>query len=108
MDECFGEPISVYTDDDALEDGIIAEPFPNRFPKFFFTIGVYSAIESVQDDRTFEQRAIPLIMDAVMIVKANPDDYLWTDGLEGNVTGKMVWIGGNSSGGLTLMFPEER
>jgi len=43
-----------------------------------------------------------------MIVKANPDDYLWTDGLEGNVTGKMVWIGGNSSGGLTLMFPEER
>jgi hypothetical protein len=109
MTEMFGDPISVYTDDDALEDGMIGEPFPAKFGvRVFLTVRVHEAIEAVQDDRTFEQRAIPLIQDALLIVKGNPADHLWTEGLGGNVTGKDVWIGANGSGGITLMFPDER
>jgi hypothetical protein len=37
--------------------------------------------------------------------KKDPNEYLWTKGLEGNVTGQTVWIGMNEKGGITLMFP---
>ena len=50
---------------------------------------------------------IPLLQDALMICKAKPNDHLWTKGLEGNVTGKDVWIALNERGGITLMFPED-
>ncbi len=102
----FGEPISSYTSDDALEDGQLVEPFPDKFPKFFLTDGVFRAIERIEQG-TFEQKAIPLMVDAAMIVRAKPDDYIWTKGLEGNVTNVTVWIGRNEKGGLTLMLPEE-
>ena len=108
LTEFFGEPISVYTAEQAIDDGILVDAsFDGRFPGCLFTRGVFEAIEAVNDDRTLAQRAIPLLMDAAMIVKRKPDDRLWTDGLFGNVTGRDVWIARNELGGLTLMFPDE-
>ena len=110
--ELFGEPISVYTDQDAIDDGILAYPYPDKFPGCLFTAGVHAAIEDVDDSRTYDQRAIPLLMDAALTVRAgqkrDPDQLLWTRGLFGNVTGREVWIELNGMGGFTLMFPDER
>lgn len=108
----FGSPISSYTSRQAIADGVLVHPFPERFPGCLLTIGVHAAIETVQDQRTYAQRAIPLLQDAALIVlaglKRDPDETLWTRGLYGNVTGREVWIGLNDLGGFTLMFPEER
>ncbi|MCK4601055.1 MAG: hypothetical protein KAU28_01225 [Phycisphaerae bacterium] len=103
----WGEPISTYTSEQAEEDGVLVHPFPDRFPNFFLTRSVHNAIESAGDEHAYPQRAIPLIMDAVLIARARPNDHLWTKGLDGNVTGKTVWISRNERGGLTLMFPED-
>jgi hypothetical protein len=114
MDETFGEPISVYGAEQAIEDGVLVHPYPDRWPWLLLTIGVHAAIEEAikGTERTYDQAAVPLCQDAIMIAQAgqkkDPNEYLWTKGLEGNVTGQTVWIGMNEKGGITLMFPEER
>lgn len=110
MKETFGNVIYQYTSRQAIEDGVLVEPFPDKFPGVLLTIGVHEAIvENIADGlgRTYAQAVIPLLMDAVMVVKSKPREHLWTKGLEGNVTGKKVWITINDLHGLTLMFPEE-
>lgn len=99
--------ISSYTDEDAIEDGVLVRPFPEKAPKILFTAAVHAAIEAVNDGRTYAQKAIPLILDAARIVGRRVNDRLWTEGLEGNVTGQDLWIGRNGLGGLTLMFPSD-
>ena len=110
----FGEPIVSYTSQDAIADGVLVEPFPERFPGWLFTTGVHEAIEGVDDGRSYEQKAIPLIMDAALVVRGqakrpgcDDPEHLWTEGLDGNVTGETVWIARNDLGGCTLMFPRE-
>jgi len=109
MSELFGEPIYSYTSRQAIEDGVLFEPFPDKFPGALFTAGVHAAIErAIQgSQRTYAQAAIPLLMDAAMVCRAAPSEDLWTDGLHGNVTGSDVWIGRNDLGSFTIMFPEE-
>lgn len=99
--------VFAYTAKQAIEEGVLVHPYPKRFPGLLFTAGVHAAIEEQDDGRTYDQKAIPLIMDAVMIAKAKPNDHMWTKGLEGNVTGQTVWIAENEFGSLTLMFLEE-
>jgi hypothetical protein len=113
----FGEPISVYTSRQAIEDGILIEPSRETHPNCLMTCAVYEHIrrrEEIPEDRSDEatalrwkQRVVPLLMDALMIIRANPDDYLWTNGLDGNLTGRELWIALNDIGGFTLMFPED-
>lgn len=118
LTEIFGDPISVYTSDEAVDDGMLVEAAPDQYgPKILFTRAVFDAVwppELVDNDddrhpdgRTYLQRAIPLIQDALLICRGRPNDHLWTAGLEGNVTGRDVWIGLNERGGITLMFPED-
>ena len=108
LTEMFGEPISTYTSTEAVDDGFIVVAAPDQYgDKTLFTRALFEAIEAIDDGRTYLQKAIPLIQDALMICKADPTDHLWTKGLEGNVTGKTVWIGLNELGGITLMFPED-
>ena len=101
------EIISEYTDQQAIEDGFVAEPYPDRFPGALFTSAVHEAIEAVDDGRTYEQKAIPLLMDAVLIVNSDRREHLFTKGLEGNVTGQTLWIGRNGMNGFTIMLPNE-
>ncbi len=100
------EPISVYTSRQAVEDGILVEPYPDKFPDWLLTRAVFEAVETVQDGRDLSQKLIPLLMDAGWIVRRR-QDHLHTKGLEGNVTGQAVWIGANDLGAYTLMFPED-
>ena len=67
MEAFFGEPIVSYTSRDAIADGVLAEPFPDRFPGWLFTTGVHEAIEGTADGRSYEQKAIPLLMDAALV-----------------------------------------
>lgn len=108
MTEIFGEPIATYTARQAIEDGVLVEPHPTRFPGWLMTRGVYDTIVELGegDERCFGMRAIPLLMDARMIVMKRRD-HLHTKGLEGNVTGKTVWIAENDLGAYTLLFPDE-
>ena len=119
------EPISTYTSDQAVDDGMLVEAAPKQFgPAVLFTRAVFDAVYPGSEDdprdnpldehgRNYLQRAIPLIQDALLICKARPKhadgspEHLWTKGLEGNVTGREVWIGKNERGGITLMFPED-
>jgi len=120
-----------YSDQDAVDDGVlidVSESVKITRGRWFVTQGVHCAIENIDDVRTYDQKMIPLVMDAMFIVDAKildimkkldkaqitVDDLidnqgdLFCSGLEGNVTGQDVWIGMNSSGGYTLMFPSER
>ncbi len=120
------EVISSYTADQAIADGVLVEPLPDDFPKMLLTAAVHAKIMETPttqeleerggynqkvDDRTPEQRIIPLFMDALRVaakgVKKDPEEYLWTEGLEGNVTGKKLWLSINEFSGLTIMFPED-
>lgn len=108
----FGEVISYYTSEQAIEDGVLVHPYPVKFPWLLLTRSIHCAIEDAirGSDRTYDQATIPLMQDAVMLARANPPltaGHVWTDGLLGNVTGGPVWVGLNEKGGLTLMRPED-
>jgi len=98
-----------YTCEQAIEDGLLVHPFPERYPWLLFSVSVHAAIKQAIEgtERTYKQAAIPLMMDAVMLAKADPHGTPWNDGLEGNVTGKPVWVALNEKGGLTLMHVED-
>lgn len=103
----FGDPISTYGSDEAIEDGVLHHLYPKEFPWLLVTDSVLRAIEAVQDGRTDEQKVLPLFRDCVMLARSKPSDHLWTDGLVGNITGELVWVARNEKGGITVMFPED-
>jgi hypothetical protein len=119
MEDFFGEPISVCTDQDAIDDGQLVVVDEDRFPGCLFTHGVHTAIMEkvnfeakkygINKSRSYMQIAFPLMMDVIMVAKQNPNESLYTgNALEGNATGKTLWFGMNGIGGITVMFPEER
>ena len=104
----YGEPISTYTDDQAIDDGFLVVAAPDQYgPKILLSRAVFEVLDADTDDQEYLQKVIPLIQDALMICRARPHDHLWTRGLDGNVTGRDVWIALNGRGGITLMFAED-
>ena len=99
--------ISTYTEEQGIEDGMFVQPFPDKFPGALFTSAVHEAIEALDNGQTYEQRAIPLLMDAVTIVNSDRREHLFTTQLEGNVTGQTLWIGRNGMNGFTIMLPSD-
>jgi len=103
--------ICTYTSADAEADGVLIHYAPITPGRWYFTIGVHEAIESKKDGRSYFQKLTPLMCDALMLVNAtlkkNRDEHLITEGLEGNVTGRPLWVGRNETSGWTVMFPEE-
>lgn len=98
------EVIFRYTSEQAIEDGVLYHPFPQRWPWLLITASVHAACSS-DEGRTYEQALVPLLMDCIMEVKGNPsEDRLWT--LDHTVAGT-VWIAVNEKGGLTVMKPED-
>lgn len=102
-----------YTSEQAIDDGVLVEAFPKQFPKLLLTQAVYADItEKIEGtERTPAQAIIPLFQDAVLVFRAaqkkDPNEYLVTEGLEGNITGKTLWVAANEVGGLTIMYPED-
>ena len=106
FEDLFGEPISVYTDAQALDDGFLVavpgEGSVNRatravFDHFASPIGASQAVGSVMN--------ITPLMEAIRaMLKIVPDKDGWRTGEFQGVT---LWLIPNEVGGLTLMFPED-
>ena len=102
-----------YSTDQAIEDGVLVHPFPDKFRYLLLSAAVFADIEQKIEDteRTLAQAIIPLMDDAIMLMRAarqkDPDEYMVTEGLEGNITGKTLWVAMNEVGGLTIMYPED-
>ena len=120
MAEVFGNPVSVYTESQAIEDGMLVVVDQDRFPGCLFTAAVHAAImekvgylsrrDGIGEAQAYLQVAMPLMMDVVATAKkpANRTESLYTGNeLDGNVTGKTLWFGMNQGGGITVMFPED-
>lgn len=45
------QPIYEYTSDEAIEDGMLTEPYPDKFPGWIITTGVHEAIAAKADDK---------------------------------------------------------
>ncbi len=111
MTEFYGEPISVYTDEQAIEDGQLVMVDETLFPGCLFTQAVMTVImdKVEKGQRTYLQIVAPLMQDVMMIARKHPTEPEYTGNeLDGNVTGKTLWFGMNQSGGITVMFPEDR
>ena len=106
--------VSSYGIEQAVADGIMIQPYPEKWPWLCVSIGVWAAIEDQNDGRTMDQKLIPFLTDVIMFVQAkhrrnNQDpETEWFGGLDGNVTGRDVWFSVNDKGGLSVYFPEER
>lgn len=105
-----GDLVDSYTDDQALQDGAIWEPFPEKWPKLYVTAGVIAGCRQKSENgpRTFGQVLVPLIGDLIMATKKaimnNPSCDLVA--LHHTALGT-VWSRPNMSGGMTIMLPEE-
>ena len=105
IDEFFGEPISRYTDQQAVADGVLVavpgEDGVNRvtravFDHFTESLGTSPITGSVAN--------ITSLMDAIRaMLQIEPDDG-WR---VGEYQGRGLWLIPNEVGGLTLMFPED-
>lgn len=98
----FGEPIHSYTADQAIEDGILHHPYPQRWPWLLVTNSVHADCND-QTGRTYDQCLVPLLMDCILAVRGKKD---YPVVLEHTVAGT-VWIMPNEKGGMTVMKPED-
>jgi len=125
LSDFFGEPISVYTEDQAIAAGILHHPWPGRWPWLLLTNTVVVEAEEVSKRRwpsqdrypkngnptpeeALDNVLVPLVMDAIMETqrqhKLNPRVDLVE--LEHTAVGT-VWIRPNGKGGITIMKPED-
>lgn len=110
VQDLFGEVISSYSDDQAIEDGVLVHPFPEKWPYLLVTATVYGECERVAESRgiPIEPVLVPLLIDCIMATKAavkhRRDADLVT--LEHTAVGT-VWVRPNGAGGMTVMKPED-
>lgn len=99
--------IYTYSALDAVNDGLLAEPYPERFPRLLITRRITQAC-SEQPGRSFDEALVPLLIDAIVAVKAaiargGPRPPIT---LEHTVAGT-VNVYPNELGGMTLTTPGE-
>lgn len=103
LDDFFGEPISVYTDAHALDDGVLVavpgEDGVNRVTRAVFDYFV----KAIGAPRHQVMDITPLMAAIDFMLTIMPDDG-WR---MGDYAGKHLWLIPNEIGGLTLMFPED-
>ena len=107
-----GAVVFSYTARDAINDGVLFEPYPKRWKNLLVTSSIHHdcARENVDDKRSYDQRLIPLIIDCIGKCNVNA---IKNDGkldapvvLNGTYCGT-VWVMENGLGGLTVMKPED-
>lgn len=97
------EIISRYTIEQALEDGVLIQPYPTRWPWLCITPAIQYACSN-DNNRSYDQCLVPLLIDCIRQAQSNQDERHWE--LEGTIAGH-IWIVANEKGGLTVMTPEE-
>ena len=96
--------VFTYTTQQAIADGVFFEPYPQRWPALLITSAVNS-ICSTQENRSFDESLIPLLIDCVMKVRSTKKRD-WPLVLEHTVVGT-AWIMPNDIGGITVMLPSD-
>jgi hypothetical protein len=98
------EIIHSYGSEDAIRDGVLVHPYPERWPNLLVTQSIHTDCKG-QEGRTYDQALTPLLMDCILAVRANgggePPIVL-----EHTAAGT-VWIMPNDLGGMTVMKPED-
>jgi hypothetical protein len=103
--------VYAYTTDQAIEDGVLVHPFPDRWPWLLITESVHNGCLTASefDERSYDQVLVPLLMDCIMqvqkLMKNNPDGVDFAK-LDHTVVGT-VWIKPNDKKGMTVMLPED-
>ena len=105
------EIISRYGCEQAVHDGVLFHPYPDRWPWLLVSTNVHFACQpNGNDKRTYDQKLLPLHMDVVILTndpeqlhKLNRREQLR---LEGTVADTVI-IGANDKGGLTICQPCE-
>ena len=103
------EIIFSYGAQQAIEDGVLVHPYPERWPGLLITASVHAKCMDTSDGRTYEQRLVPLLNDCIMAVKSKSPSLLMDElpiVLNHTVAGT-VWIMPNELGGMTVMNPED-
>jgi hypothetical protein len=104
----WGEPIFSYTCEQAVEDGVLVHPYPQRWPWLLITSKIHE-ICSRDNGRTYDQALVPLLNDCIMAIKGKSPSALLDEMplvLHNTVAGT-VWIMPNDRGGMTVMNPED-
>src|SRR5690242_3707042 len=103
LDDLFGEPISVYTDQQALDDGVLVavsgDGGVNRV-----TRAVFDHFTRPNGDDRHAVPDITLLQDAIHALLALTPRDGWRTG---TYQEKELWLIPNEVRGLTLMFPED-
>jgi hypothetical protein len=104
--------ISEYTDEMAIDDGVLFHPYPQRWPFLLISINVNEACSRGENGRTRDQCLTPLCMDAILAAqsaqaKSRRGIAIRLPLVLKNTIAGTVWIRPNSSGGLTICQPEE-
>jgi hypothetical protein len=103
ISEVFGAPIVVYTDEEAVADGVLvpiaADGGVNRITRAVFD----QFAKPIGDPRACVFDVTPL-MDVIRTMLAVKPDRDWRTG---SYHGWDLWLVPNEVGGLTLMFPED-
>jgi hypothetical protein len=108
-DDLFGEVISSYTDQDALEDGtLIAYHGPGGINRL--THDVYAQFTYEMGPGVTDVTALHQAMESMLTLEPEIE-YIATVEVDhrrkGTYRGKTLWLLPNEVGGLTLMFPED-
>lgn len=96
--------IHSYGSDQAIEDGVLYHPYPQKWPNLLVTASIHTTCKG-QEGRTYDQCLMPLLMDCILAVYA-PKGVEFPVVLEGTVAGT-VWVMPNEKGGMTVMKPED-
>jgi hypothetical protein len=102
-DECFGEPIYTYTDQQALDDGVLVaiagEGGVNRV-----TRAVFDHFVKPIGDPAFQVFNLTPLMEAIRVMLKIELKEGWRTA---TYQGKELWLVPNEVVGFTLMFPED-
>ena len=103
-EDFFGPPISVYTDAQAVEDGVLVpvtgDGLVNRVTRAVFD----HFVTPIGDARHGVFNITPLTNIIRAMLKLEPDADGWRTGTHQE---KELWLIPNEIGGLTLMFPDD-
>ncbi len=104
--ETFGQPISVYTDEDAVRDGtLVRSPYGRQVRVNLVTCGVFEKYAPRMGSAMRNVTPLAGLLERVAAkIEAGELEDGWAK-LEDD--GKELWAVPNQSGGFTLMFPED-
>lgn len=111
LNALYGPVISAYSEEQAIEDGVLHHLFPERWPWALVTDGVLNACEATgeRDGRGRLEVVVPLMIDAIRATQKALKLHrgrVARVAIEFTAAGTVVVVP-NSKGGLTIMLPHE-